>query len=101
MSMLTEQRTAKIIDLLEELRRDMPTVRDRVDLEAEALTRTVDPHEVLATLESKLEETLEAPQSEEAAQRVAEEIDAAAAETQDEIEQARHDSATLLGRGGP
>ena len=86
MSMLTEQRTAKIIDLLEELRRDMPTVRDRVDLEAEALTRTVDPHEVLATLESKLEETLESPQSEEASRLVAEEIDAAAAETQEEIE---------------
>ena len=89
MSMLTEQRTAKIIDLLEELRRDMPSVHNRVDLEAEALTKTVDPHEVLATLESRLEETLDSPASEEASRLVAEEIDAAAAETQEEIERAR------------
>ena len=90
MSMLTEQRTAKIIDLLEELRRDLPSVRNRVDLEAEALTKTVDPHEVLATFESRLEETLEAVgSSEEASRLVAEEIDAAAAETQDEIEKAK------------
>ncbi len=90
MSMLTEQRTAKIIDLLEELRRDLPSVKNRVDLEAEALTKTVDPHEVLATFESRLEETLEAVgSSEEASRLVAEEIDAAAAETQDEIEKAK------------
>ncbi len=100
MSMLTEQRTAKIIDLLEELRRDMPTVRDRIDLEAEALTRTVDPHEVLATLESKLEETLEAPQSDEASRRVAEEMDAAVAETQEGIERAKQEEAILPGRAG-
>ena len=89
MSLLTEQRTAKIIDLLEELRRDLPSVHNRVDLEAEALTRTVDPHEVLAALESKLEETLESPQSEEASRLVAEGMDAAASETQEEIERAR------------
>jgi len=89
MSMLTEQRTAKIIDLLEELRRDMPSVRNRVDLEAEALTKTVDPHEVLATLESRLEETLDSPASEEASRLVAEEIDAAAAETQEGVDRAR------------
>jgi len=93
MSMLTEQRTAKIIDLLEELRRDMPSVKNRVDLEAEALTKTVDPHEVLATFESRLEETLEAVgTSEEASRLVAEEIDAAAAETQGGIDRAKQDS---------
>jgi uncharacterized membrane protein len=92
MSMLTEQRTAKIIDLLEELRRDMPSVHNRVDLEAEALTRTVDPHDVLATFESKLEETLEASSSEEASRLVTEQIDAAAAETQEEIGRAKQGS---------
>jgi len=90
MSLLTEQRTAKIIDLLEELRRDMPSVRNRIDLEAEALTKTVDPHEVLAALESKLEETLEAPSSDEASRVVTEQIDAAAEETQEEIDRAKH-----------
>ena len=90
MSMLTEQRTAKIIDLLEELRRDLPSVQNRVDLEAEALTKTVDPHEVLAAFESRLEETLEAAGiSEEAARLVTEEIDAAALETQEEIDKAK------------
>ncbi len=90
MSMLTEQRTAKIIDLLEELRRDLPSVRNRVDLEAEALTKTVDPHEVLAAFESRLEETLEAAgSSEEAARLVTEEIDAAVVETQEGIEKAK------------
>jgi len=99
MSLLTEQRTAKIIDLLEELRRDMPSVHNRVDLEAEALTKTVDPHEVLTALESKLEETLEAPSSDEASLLVTERIDAAAAETQEEIERAKQDSdATPPGR---
>lgn len=101
MSLLTEQRTAKIIDLLEELRRDMPSVHNRIDLEAEALTKTVDPHEVLATLESKLEETLETPSSDEASRLVTEQMDAAAAEAQDEIERARQDSeATLPADGG-
>ena len=86
MSMLTEQRTAKIIDLLEELRRDMPSVRNRVDLEAEALTKTVDPHEVLATLESKMEEALEAAgTTDEASRLVVEQLDVAAVDTQEEI----------------
>ena len=100
MSLLTEQRTAKIIDLLEELRRDMPSVRNRVDLEAEALTKTVDPHEVLASFESKMEETLEAlgtpdlEMSNEGSRLVAEQIDAAAAEAQDEIDRVKLESSS-------
>lgn len=88
MSLLTEQRTAKIIDLLEELRRDIPSVQNRVDLEAEALTKTVDPHEVLAALETRFEETDETAA---AAQIVTEEIDAAAIETQGGGIQAKQD----------
>ncbi len=86
MSLLTEQRTAKIIDLLEELRRDMPSVHNRVDLEAEALTKTVDPNEVLAALETRLEETLETAAG---SQIVAEEMDAAATDTQQEIDKSK------------
>lgn len=90
MSLLTEQRTAKIIDLLEELRRDMPSVLDRIDHEADALTKTVDPHEVLATFERKLEESMESEEvSEAASSLVAEQIDEAASETQKEIGRAR------------
>lgn len=95
MSLLTEQRTAKIIDLLEELRRDMPSVQNRVDLEAEALTKTVDPHEVLATLETKLEEALQTDQpSEEASRLVTEQLDAAAGEAQEEIARTRQAART-------
>lgn len=86
MSLLVEQRTAKIIDLVEELRRDLPNVKDRMDAEAEALTRTVDPHEVLATLELKLEETKETMA---ATQIVTEEIDTAAAQAQRAVDEAK------------
>ncbi|BDI29574.1 hypothetical protein CCAX7_16250 [Capsulimonas corticalis] len=88
MSLLTEQRTAKIIDLLEELRRDMPTVHNRVDLEAQALIKTVDPQEVLAALEIKLEETMETTA---AAQIVTDEIDEAAIETEQRVIQAKQE----------
>jgi len=88
MSLLTEQRTAKIIDLLEELRRDMPSVRNRFDSEAEALTRIVDPQAILATLESRLEETTE---TSAASQIVTKQIEEAAVDTQEEIERAREE----------
>jgi uncharacterized membrane protein len=49
-TLLTEQKAAKLIDLLEELRRDLPNVRNRHDSEAATLQRSMDPDEVLATL---------------------------------------------------
>jgi uncharacterized membrane protein len=64
MSLMAEQRTAKIIQLLEELRRDLPTVQDRIDPEAEKLQEAVDPEAVLTALEFKLKEVLEEPASE-------------------------------------
>jgi uncharacterized membrane protein len=45
-TLLTEQKTRKIIELLEELRRDSPEIRDREDLEADQMAAKVDPHEV-------------------------------------------------------
>ncbi len=45
-SLLAEEKAAKIIALLEELRRDMP-VRDRVDREAERMSQRVDAPAVL------------------------------------------------------
>jgi uncharacterized membrane protein len=42
-NLLAEQRTAKIIALLEELRRDLPNVRNRVDPIADALQQAVGP----------------------------------------------------------
>ena len=49
-TLLTEQKAAKLIDLLEELRRDLPNVRNRHDSEAATLQKSMDPDEVLATL---------------------------------------------------
>ena len=50
-NLLAEQKAAKIIALLEELRRDLPTVRNRVDEVADAMEAPVDPHAVLSALE--------------------------------------------------
>jgi uncharacterized membrane protein len=47
---VSEQRSAKIIALLEELRRDSPQIRDRVDPEAQQMTERVDPDAVSEAL---------------------------------------------------
>jgi uncharacterized membrane protein len=54
-NLLSEQKVAKLIALLEELRRDMPAVRDRVDRVAQAMEEPVDPHAVLSALEETKE----------------------------------------------
>jgi len=47
LAILTEQKTAKAIGLLEELRRDSPHVHDRVDPQAEVMAQPADPQTVL------------------------------------------------------
>jgi uncharacterized membrane protein len=47
LGILSEQKTAKVIELLEESRRDSPLIRDRVDLEADAMAQPSDPQSVL------------------------------------------------------
>ncbi|MDB5218873.1 MAG: hypothetical protein JWO86_6800 [Myxococcaceae bacterium] len=59
-NLLAEQKTAKVIELLEELRRDMPTVRDRVDHQAEAMQMPVDTAAVMNVLEETLDNPTEA-----------------------------------------
>ena len=54
-TLLTEQKTAKLIDLVEELRRDMPSVKDRHDPEAAALQQSMSPNLVLAVLEEEID----------------------------------------------
>jgi uncharacterized membrane protein len=58
-TLLTEQKTRKIIELLEELRRDSPGVRDRRDLEAEQMAAKTDPHEVMTAIEEDVHETVQ------------------------------------------
>ena len=52
-NLLTEQKTAKLIELVEELRRDLPNVRDRRDVEAEVMQQSAEPLQVIAALEEQ------------------------------------------------
>jgi uncharacterized membrane protein len=47
LAILSEQKTAKVIQLLEESRRDNPLIRNRVDQEADAMAQPADPKSVL------------------------------------------------------
>jgi uncharacterized membrane protein len=54
-NLVAEQKIAKLISLLEELRRDLPSVRDRVDPVANAMAKSVDHKAVLTVLEENIE----------------------------------------------
>jgi uncharacterized membrane protein len=61
-SMQADRKAAKVIQLLEELRYDMPQVRNREDPEAAELTLPADPHEVAHELEKRTPNRGELPQ---------------------------------------
>jgi uncharacterized membrane protein len=50
LSLLTEQKVTKVIDLLEELRRDLPMVKDRHDPQAVVLQERADTGQVVSAL---------------------------------------------------
>jgi uncharacterized membrane protein len=52
-SMLAEQKITKLIALVEELRRDSPSVFNRHDHEAERMQRATDPQAFLGVLEDQ------------------------------------------------
>jgi len=52
LAILSDQKSAKIIALLEELRRDHPHIHDRDDAEAEALATPADPDAVLEAIQN-------------------------------------------------
>ena len=56
-NLLTEQKIAKLIELVEELREDLPIIRDRHDLEAQIMQQATDPQVVLDILQENLEST--------------------------------------------
>ena len=56
-NLLTEQKIAKLIELVEELREDLPTIRDRKDLEAKIMQQATDPQIVLDILQENLDST--------------------------------------------
>jgi len=55
LNLLTEQKTTKFIDLIEELRNDLPMVKNRHDAASAALQKPTDPHMVLAALDEQRE----------------------------------------------
>ena len=50
LTLLSEQKTSKIIGLLEELRRDSPQIRDRLDEEAVTMTKHVNSEDLVGAL---------------------------------------------------
>lgn len=52
LAMLAEQKSAKTIELLEEIRRDNPLLKNRLDTEAHAMAKPADPAELLRSLEA-------------------------------------------------
>jgi uncharacterized membrane protein len=55
-NLLIERKVTKLIDLVEELRGDMPGVENRHDPQAEAMKEPVNPHEVVKSLHQTLQE---------------------------------------------
>ena len=55
-NLIVEHKVSKLIALVEELRRDTPSVKDREDQEAEAMTEAVDPQAMFLALDETLEE---------------------------------------------
>jgi len=53
-TLLTERKVSKVIGLIEDLRKDIPTVGDRYDTEAQAMKEPVDPHTALTSLNETL-----------------------------------------------
>ena len=51
LNLITEQKIAKLISLVEELRTDLPNVRNRNDLEAEMMKQSTDPQVILEVIQ--------------------------------------------------
>ncbi|MCC2972926.1 DUF1003 domain-containing protein [Massilia sp. IC2-476] len=55
-NLLADEKTSKIIEMLEELRRDLPNVRDKVDHKAEELAKPTDTGAVISIIEEASEQ---------------------------------------------
>ena len=67
LDLLTEQKIVKLISLVEELRTDLPNVKNRQDIEAEQMQQQIDPQALLVALKESLNpdedaERIETPQ---------------------------------------
>jgi uncharacterized membrane protein len=57
LNLISEQKIAKLIALVEELRKDLPNVKNRLDLEAEAMQQITDPQVVLDIIQVSMKPT--------------------------------------------
>ena len=62
LALLSDQKTAKLIALLEELRRDDPLIRNRADDQAAELTKPADPESMLEVIRESHEQLPEPPE---------------------------------------
>jgi uncharacterized membrane protein len=53
LALLGEQKTAKLIALVEALRRDHPAIPDRIDAEAQAMAQPANPEAVLDAINAR------------------------------------------------
>ncbi|MCU0535549.1 MAG: DUF1003 domain-containing protein [Hydrococcus sp. Prado102] len=65
LNLLSEQKIAKLISLIEELRLDLPNVKNRYDPEAEVMQQAADPRMVLETLQENISKELSAAERDE------------------------------------
>jgi uncharacterized membrane protein len=65
LNLLSEQKIAKLIGLFEELRNDLPDVKNRYDPEIQEMQQAADPQVVMSVLEKTLAEELEQLQKQE------------------------------------
>jgi uncharacterized membrane protein len=61
LNLLTEQKIAKLISLVEELRTDLPNVKNRDDLEAEIMKQAIDPQAILEVIQHNAEHATTSP----------------------------------------
>jgi len=55
-NLLTERKVSKLIEMMDELRRDLPSVKNNFDPAAHAMKEPIDPHTALSTLNKTLKE---------------------------------------------
>ncbi len=61
LNLITEQKIAKLISLVEELRIDLPNVRNRNDEEAELMQQATDPQVILEAIQKVADSSLGSP----------------------------------------
>lgn len=55
-NLLTERKVSKLIELVEDLRNDLPSVENHQDAEAQAMREPVDPHTAITSLNKTLKD---------------------------------------------